>query len=52
MILRDQMPSIIQFNRTNANLAIGEYRMHKLEAAAKEAIQQSAVSFCIICCAC
>ena len=41
MILRDQMPSIIQFNRTNANMTIGEYRMQKLEAAAKEAIQQS-----------
>ena len=40
-ILRDQMPSIIQFNRTNANMAIGEYRMQNIEAAAKEAIQQS-----------
>ena len=41
MILRDQMPSIIQFNRSNGNMTIGENRMQKLEAAAKQAIQQS-----------
>ena len=39
MILRDQMPIIIQFNRrTNTNMIIGEYRMQKLEAAAKEVV--------------